>query len=129
MYLIKSLYWLIQNFISQSLLISDHCNCNVFVQIAKCICPNLKMYLSKLQNVFVQIIKCICPNFKMYLSKLQNVFVQIAKCICPNCKMYLSQLLNVFVLAKCIGSNSKMYLSKLYKSNGHCLERVSDGDA
>ena len=43
-----------------------------------------------MQNVFVQIAKCICPNFKMYLSKLQIVFVQIAKCICPNCKMYLS---------------------------------------
>ena len=28
-----------------------------------------KMYLSKLQNVFVQIAKCICLNSKMYLSK------------------------------------------------------------
>ena len=26
--------------------------------------------------VFVQILNCICPNFKMYLSKLTNVFVQ-----------------------------------------------------
>ena len=66
----------------------------------KRICPNCKMYLSKLQNGFVQITKCICIkykmnfiapclswriqqrgllfmgrniNFKMYLSKLQNV--------------------------------------------------------
>ena len=67
---------------------------------------------------------------QMYLYKLQNVFVQIAKCICPNCKMYLSKFLNVFVqIAKCICPNSKLYLSKLYKSNGHCLERVSDSDA
>ena len=51
---------------------------------------NCKMYLSKLQNVFVQIAKCFCPNFKMYLSKLQNVHiqmqnicVQMAKCVCP----------------------------------------------
>ena len=29
--------------------------------------------------------KCICPNCKMYLSKLQNVFVKIAKWICMNC--------------------------------------------
>ena len=29
--------------------------------------------------------KCICPNFKMYLSKLQNVFVQFTKCSCPSC--------------------------------------------
>ena len=29
------------------------------------------MYLSKFQNVFVQIAKCICPNFKMYFSKLR----------------------------------------------------------
>ena len=47
------------------------------------ICPNCKMYLSKLQNVFVQIAKCICQNCKMYLSKLQNVLVQLAKCMCP----------------------------------------------
>ena len=52
------------------------------------ICPNFKMYLSKLQNVFVQIAQYICPNCKMYLSKLPNVFVQIAKCICPNCKHF-----------------------------------------
>ena len=29
----------------------------------------LQMYLSKLLNVFVQIAKCICPNCEMYLSK------------------------------------------------------------
>ena len=28
--------------------------------------------------VFVQDAKCICMNFKMYLSKLQNIFVTIA---------------------------------------------------
>ena len=33
--------------------------------------------LSKLLNVFVQIAKFICPDCWMYLSKLQNVFVQI----------------------------------------------------
>ena len=33
-----------------------------------------------------QIAKCICPNCKIYLSKILNVFVQIAKCICPNCR-------------------------------------------
>ena len=60
-------------------------------RLAKCICPDCKMCLSKSQNVFVQITKCICPNHKMYLYKLQNVFVQITKCICPNCKMYLSK--------------------------------------
>ena len=41
-----------------------------------------KTNLSKMQNVFVQIAKCICPNCKLYSSKLQTVFVQIAKCIC-----------------------------------------------
>ena len=43
----------------------------VFVQIAKCICPNCKIYLFKLLNVFVQIGKC-------FLFKLLNVFVQIS---------------------------------------------------
>ena len=30
-------------------------------------------------SVFVQIVKCICPNCKMDLSKLQNVFVLSTK--------------------------------------------------
>ena len=48
----------------------DHCHrCEIFVQIAKCICPNCKMYLSKLQNVFVKIAKCIGPTCKMYVSR------------------------------------------------------------
>ena len=41
--------------------------------------PFCWMYLS---NVFVRIAKCICPNCKMYLSKFPNVFVKIARCIC-----------------------------------------------
>ena len=35
--------------------------------------PNIN---SKLPNMFVQIAKCICPNCQIYLSKLPNVFVQ-----------------------------------------------------
>ena len=98
------------------------------VTICKFICPNHKLYLSKLQNIFVQTTNCICPNCKMYLSKLQNVFVQIiiawlsvlgpgyqsrerefagvplevaiCKFICPNHKVYLSKLQNVFVQIK-----------------------------
>ena len=83
-----------------------------FVLIAKCICSNCKMYLSKLQNVFVQITKCICPynilflskfhnEFvqikKIFVSKFENIFVKITKYICPNCKIYLSKLQNIFV--------------------------------
>ena len=40
------------------------------------------MHLFKLTKVFVQIAKCIYSNYKMYLLKLQDVFVQIVKCIC-----------------------------------------------
>ena len=72
---------------------------NVFVQMAKCICPDCKMYLYKLQNIFVQIAKvfvqmakCICPNGQKYLSRLQNVFVQMAQCICPYYKTELLQV-------------------------------------
>ena len=92
---------------------------NVFVQISKCICSNLKMYLSKVQG-------CLrCPNLKKYLFKFENVF----SCIhCPefntaaaqfgplatNFKIYLSKSGNVFVqISKCICSNLKMYLSKV----------------
>ena len=51
------------------------------------LCPDAaRWYISRgsslpLQNVFFWIIKCICPNCKMYLSKLPNVLVQITKCI------------------------------------------------
>ena len=37
------------------------------------------MHLSKLYNVFVQSAKFICPNCKIYLSKLSNVFGRGAK--------------------------------------------------
>ena len=33
--------------------------------VAKYICSNCKLYLSKLLNVFVQMLKCICPNGKI----------------------------------------------------------------
>ena len=42
------------------------------------------MHFSKLQKVVVQIAKCMCPNCKMY--------VQTPRCICPNSNMYLSKL-------------------------------------
>ena len=98
-----------------------------FVVIAICICPNFKMYLSKLHKCIClncrQDVICVCQNFKyfcpncqiylfnlkiwtnsnlnfkMYLFKLQNVFAQIAKCICLNCKMY-SETGCIYVLGK-----------------------------
>ena len=39
------------------------------------ICSNSKIYMLEFHNVFVPLAKCIFPNFKMYLSKLQIVFV------------------------------------------------------
>ena len=35
---------------------------------------NASMNLCKLENVFLKIAKCICPNNKLYFSKLQNMF-------------------------------------------------------
>ena len=88
---------------------------NLLSQIAKCIFPNCKMYLSKFKSIYTlssikeqfsvdpeeawdSWLKYISTNFwiiylnsKMYLSKLQDVVVQIAKCICPNFQMYLSK--------------------------------------
>ena len=49
--------------------------------------------LSKLLNVFVQIAKFICPECWMYLSKLQNVFVQITK---VTVQIHLLPLLHMF---------------------------------
>ena len=74
---------------------------NVFVQIAKCICTNCKMYLYNCAKYICLNCKMYfdswswqvhaCSSHRMYLYKLQNVFVQITKCICANCKIYLSK--------------------------------------
>ena len=37
-----------------------------------------------------------CPNLVLYLLKLQIVFVEIAKCICGYCQMYLLKLQILF---------------------------------
>ena len=36
-----------------------------------------------MQIVFVQITNCICPNYKLYLSKLPNIFVFYQVVISP----------------------------------------------
>ena len=86
---------------------------NVFIEINKCICPNLQIYISKLQlcshhntrrwmvdkMYLVKIAKCICPNQKMY-------FVKIKECVCPNQKMYLSKLKAIFVQMATLCSTS-----------------------
>ena len=101
---------------------------NVFVQIAKYICPNCQIYLSKLpiyiflneKNVFFKQ-KYICPNNKINLFKLQNICVHSAKHICPNSKMYLLKLHNIFVqIAKLICLDYKIYLSKSQNILGVC---------
>ena len=80
-----------------------------------------KGYLFKLHNIFVQIAKCICSNCKMYLSRLNNYLykldhlrltklwrpdtiywkfithIQSEKKICSNCKIYFIKLQNLFV--------------------------------
>ena len=64
----------------------------IFFQIVKNICPNGFYCFSifggwgdcNKASIFVRIAKYLCPNWKMYLSKLLNVFVQIVKNICPN---------------------------------------------
>ena len=68
---------------------------NVIVHFVKCICLNLDIYLSKLQEILCE--NCNLLFMQCYLSKLWNEFVQIRKCICTNCEMYLSKLWNVLV--------------------------------
>ena len=70
---------------------------NRFFQITQCSFPNVFDQIAKIDQ-FAKIGKCICPNWKLYLSKLESVFVQIGKCICPNWKKYLSKLTNIFVI-------------------------------
>ena len=70
------------------------------------ICENCKIYLLKFQDIFVQIAKSICPNLTMYLfpapsagmrltalrdekMSQRNIFVKMAKCICQSSKIYL----------------------------------------
>ena len=51
----------------------------------------------QMQNIFVQIAKCICPICKIYLFKLQNEFLSIVKIICPNCKKDIMKQLAVTI--------------------------------
>ena len=91
----------------------------VFVQPAKCICPQPRAtplylattaFISYLLNVFVLIESCICTKCKMYLStstrhtslsrstEHNNCFYfWFAECICLNWKLYLCKVQNVFV--------------------------------
>ena len=61
---------------------------------------------------------CICPNHKIYLSKLWNVFVQIIKCIVPNCKRCLSGL-------QCIELKFWMCRESRYKEGGGRYQPIS----
>ena len=47
--------------------------------------------LLNFQIVLSKIARCICQNCWMYLSKLLNVFVKLAKCICSECWVWPSQ--------------------------------------
>ena len=100
---------------------------SIFVQIEKCICPNLNIYLSKFQNVFVkfeyifvQIEICICQNLNIYLSKLQNVFVKNLIFICPNLKLYLSKFEYIFVQI----NSSSIHLPIFQGSSSHLDDRL-----
>ena len=64
-------------------------------QFSKYICPNCKIYLSKLQNIFGQIAKCTSPKFEVQVRGLPAYRPQFSKYIGPNCKMYLDKLQNV----------------------------------
>ena len=77
---------------------------NVLVEIARCIFPNCRIYLSIWQNVFVCIAQCICSYMGPICFNIYPM-LHIAQCISPNCiiyicpygKMYLSALHIVFV--------------------------------
>ena len=47
----------------------QNCDWRLRAAITPLFCPSA-LYLSKLQNIFFQIAKCICLNLEMYLSKL-----------------------------------------------------------
>ena len=87
----------------------------------------LKMYFCKLQDVFVQMAKCICPNCKMYLYKWQNVFVQIARCIWTNGKMCLSKLQDVFEQMQ-IANQWESWINARVPKKGHTIVPRWSGD-
>ena len=105
-----------------------HCAPDVCVrsdlEIGKCICLNLKLYLSQFVLLFLHRKLCVrsdlkatdaaplwlfpprylppqttstWPSCKLYLSILENVFVKIAKCICLNCPIGCSQTVSVYL--------------------------------
>ena len=74
-------------------------------QLWKCICPNCKMYLFKVQNIFVKKngwwinqIACqrnwirICPLWlSLKTAKLYRCICLNLKCMCSNCAKYICQ--------------------------------------
>ena len=68
---------------------------DVFVPIAKCICPNFKMYCLKLHLLWLL---SVASQVQDGLSKLSKIFVPIAKCICPSFQMYLLRLRLLWLL-------------------------------
>ena len=81
----------------------------LYAKIRRCICPNWKMFLPKLENVFVQMEeKKIFTNYQMHILHICTGILDgtrmsstLAKCIFPNCKKDFSQIV------KCICSNWK----------------------
>ena len=69
----------------------------VFLQIAKCMFPNCPFNFSNLQNVFLKIAKYICLNYQIYLTKFQMCLSKLPIFFFKISKMYLSKLPNVFV--------------------------------
>ena len=55
----------------------QHWRAHIFVQLCKCICAVVQMYLCNCTNEFVQSYKCICAIVQMYLCNGTNVFVQL----------------------------------------------------
>ena len=77
---------------------------HVFVQIAKCICPNYKMPITPCSEAVMSETQ---GSANVYLSKLLNVFVQIVKFICPNYKMPIT-LCSEAVMSETQGSAKNM---------------------
>ena len=88
------------------------------------ICPNHKMYFSKLKKVFVQIMNCIFPYYTIVLVNghhcisICQLVTEVAKYICQNYKkMFVQNWKYIF-------SNYELYFPyyKIILGNGrHCI--------
>ena len=98
----------------------------IFVQIAKCICPNGILYFLLLLPA-VHHAETYVRVSSQNMRDLELICGVQSKYICSNCKIYFSKLTNVsFQIAKCISSSSSSQLVIMLSHMYECPVKICE---